>query len=772
MRTILFYILLLFFDYGHATAQMHYPAIIGQTPGGSGYHVNWDEPAGRLIIGCGTSIWIFDMTDPSDPVKIRQRPLLGPVNETAVYGDILFVAATHDGVYALDYESPDLEVIAHYDMRELGDTAAYGMFHSNDTLFIADYYQVRILVFDSLSQFNHIGSFGGERAFAVSRRGNYVAVGGHQLPLVSNGSISIYHLSDLSAPLAVWSSPWINWVQDLQFADQRDDILYICGGPETALFNKSNFFALQFDGMKLWSVDTFSVSNGIPGYAQQNIINMDSRNDTLFVATTAAWDINHLPLTYIPVIDANGLPDSSMMQIAKVTPGLWHFDVSLMHGTPYLAMSSEWLGVLISDVSELAFMDTLGFIKTGGWVTRSKVRDNMLWVCSEGYGMIAYDIDSLHFENGFWCESSLTHIHNPIGDEHFFSTDLEFLNDTLIMLNNSEVYSIPALLQGGQTVPVYEMNKHITSMKNVFTGMGQRMVATTNLLLNTRLEVFDPFDEENNYKSYYSELINNTYTGYTVSGDTIYYGKKMLNTWYLMAAKVTGDTVEKLDSIVLSMPWGFLSWHDVTGIAVDNGIIAVAYGRQFAVFYWNEEILEELYCDYANDRMAMDVALRNNYLYVADKFYGLRVFDVSSPDSAILVAQTRGSGGWLNVYGSQAVTLDSNNMIYLADFNAGILIIEAFDPLPVSIPHNSFNHGQMSVSICPNPFDKSAKMVTAENLDNAILTVYDANGRIMNTITSIFGNQIELNGEGMVPGVYIFSLVNKGRRAGGKFIIK
>ena len=317
MRTILFYILLLFFDYGHATAQMQYPAIIGQTPGGSGYHVNWDEPAGRLIIGCGTSIWIFDMTDPSDPVKIRQRPLLGPVNETAVYGDILFVAATHDGVYALDYESPDLEVIAHYDMSELGDTAAYGMFRSNDTLFIADYYQVRILVFDSLSQFNHVGSFGGERAFAVSRRGNYVAVGGHQLPLVSNGSISIYHLSDLSAPLAVWSSPWINWVQDLQFADQRDDILYICGGPETALFNKSNFFALQFDGMKLWSVDTFSVSNGIPGYAQQNIINMDSRNDTLFVATTAAWDINHLPFTYIPVIDANGVPDSSMMQIAK-----------------------------------------------------------------------------------------------------------------------------------------------------------------------------------------------------------------------------------------------------------------------------------------------------------------------------------------------------------------------------------------------------------------------------------------------------------------------
>lgn len=114
----------------------------------------------------------------------------------------------------------------------------------------------------------------------------------------------------------------------------------MCGGPGDIFFSKSSLFALQLSGNTLTPSDTFTVTGGIPGYAQMNIMNLDSRNDTLYVVTTAAYDITTLPFAYMPIIDATGLPNDTMKKIGIVVPGLWHFDATLMDGTPYIAMAS------------------------------------------------------------------------------------------------------------------------------------------------------------------------------------------------------------------------------------------------------------------------------------------------------------------------------------------------------------------------------------------------------------------------------------------------
>lgn len=85
-------------------------AVIGQTPGGGDYHVNWDSAGRRLIVGCGTSIWLYDCRDMHHIEVTAKQPLPGIINETDRYRDTLFVMATHDGVYGLDLSTKQLNV--------------------------------------------------------------------------------------------------------------------------------------------------------------------------------------------------------------------------------------------------------------------------------------------------------------------------------------------------------------------------------------------------------------------------------------------------------------------------------------------------------------------------------------------------------------------------------------------------------------------------------------------------------------------------------------
>ena len=62
---------------------------------------------------------------------VAMRPLHGLVNEMILDGNVLFAAATHDGLWALDARSETLRTLAHYPTP--GDSAAYDLKLVNDT---------------------------------------------------------------------------------------------------------------------------------------------------------------------------------------------------------------------------------------------------------------------------------------------------------------------------------------------------------------------------------------------------------------------------------------------------------------------------------------------------------------------------------------------------------------------------------------------------------------------------------------------------------------
>lgn len=755
-------------------SQIQQLSILGQTPGGAGFHTNWDSLNQRLIVGCGTSIWVYDMTSLADPVIIAKRPLKGIVNETDVYGNVLFAAATHDGLYAFDYTSPDLNVIAHIDMHA-SDSAAYDLWRSNDTLYVATKFNIRMYRFSG-SAFQYLGAFGPLNSFCVARRGDYIVAGGqgalYLTPTIGiRGCVSVYHKSNLLVPVATWQDSLFNFIQDVQFADLRDDIIYVCAGPENALFSKSNLIALQFTGSSLNPVDTFSVTGGIPFFAQLNIMNMDSRNDTLYVVTTAAWDGTLPALTYMPILDATGLPADTMRKIGTVTPGLWHFDAALMDGTPYIAMSSEWLGFIVSDITSGNPYDTLGIHNTGGWCVNNRFHDGTLWACHEGYGLVGYNRDSLLYSNGFHCDSKTMHIMDFFNN-HYFSSDVEFLNDSLMMLNNSEVYNISDWQQGvGDLQLAWDMNKNwMVHMRNIETNIGQRMVATfDNLTGKQWISLFNPFS--GGYANLAVDTTLSPAGGMFISGDTVYYGKSINNYRYLYAVKAENDQFIFLDSVKLNM--GFPFWpldHAVESIWVENGVVIVAYGQQFAWFTWSGNQLQQSGMEYEPSLIADGVVLKNNYAYIADRMYGMKVFDLSVPGTATLVAQAEGTGGWTNLYGSTSISVDSNGDIYLSDFHGGVFLIDAFDTSLQPI-HEMTSTGNLL--IYPNPTEGKVflKDLNIKKADAGI-RVFSADGRRIAPSIIILGDQIQIDCSGFPDGLYLIQVFSDGKAVGtGKFIL-
>jgi hypothetical protein len=115
---------------------------------------------------------------------------------------------------------------------------------------------------------------------------------------------------------------------------------------------------------------------------------------------------------------------------------------------------------------------------------------------------------------------------------------------------------------------------------------------------------------------------------------------------------------------------------------------------------------------------------------VADKFYGLKVFDISGITSADLVAESKGTGGWKNLYGSTSVSVDDLGNIYLSDYHAGVFLIEAYDIISredeLQIKGTGYDNG---VKIYPNPANTLVMIDVDHNLNINSAAVYDISGQ-------------------------------------------
>ncbi len=736
---------------------------IGQTPGGAANHVNYDSISHRLFVGAGTSLWVYDMTNPSNPIILAKRPFTGMINETILYNGVLFVAATHDGLYALDANSDTLSILDHADIIGTfgGDVGAYDMCMSGDTIFLADKFEVRRFKYNLSTGLTHITpNFNPWGSFCIAEKGNYIAIGKQPV-----GEIKIYNKNNLSSPVATWTDTLIHSVQNLRFSDLHDNILYVCGGPTNILFTESYLFALELSGNQLNAIDSFSV-NGLFGIAQSNITGIDSRNDTLYLATTGGISLSYgfPPLVYQPIIDATNLPSDTMKMIGYVN-NLWNFDVSLLRGTPYLATASEWLGVLMHNTTTSQnldgsyHIDTLPSVVTGGWTQKSEVRGDTLWVAHEGWGLAAYNIDSLMFSNGYMTDPIILHMYET-GSRHYFVGDFSFIDDTLLVLSNGTVYNLKPWQQGGLPDSSYNLNCSGV-LNNAYTDVGQRLVVGSEDLFgnNEKMLLFDPYDQTGiNLKTI--DIFNNP-KSITVKDDTVFYGYKDTANLvvYLVVAIIENDDFVKIDSIATSTN------AEINSIAVENNIVAIGKNGLIEWYSWDGNSFTLLNSYSSINLLTVDMSLKNGYLYVADKLHGVKIFDLS----ATFLAEYSKYVGWCDNFGNEDICVGDDGKIYLSDFNAGVVIIQPFDTTLSS--SESIATMNQTIKVYPNP---ASNNLTVEFKDNATrdISLSNMKGQVIIQQKNITGSKIILNTGNIAKGVYLLNITGKNENFSTKIVVK
>ncbi len=718
---------------------------LGQTPGGSGFHVNYDETSKKLFVGCGGTVRMYDATLEDSLVFIGYRPFFSLINETYVHGNVLYVAANHDGFWALDITQPHLPVLGHYPTP--GDTAAFDIDVYNDTLYFANRRKAIELTFSSSTGFQKIREFGNGNVYCVERRNNMIAVGSR---VFLAGKVEVFNKNDVNTPLGSYQHNLIAHLEDLQFADLKDSIIYLCGGFSN-LATKGEFWAFQFTGNSLDSIDRYTINGFIPGIASADIINMDSRNDTLYLATMAG--LYNLE-TDVPVLDATGLPDSSLQLIDHIRPGLWHFDVSLADGTDYLAISSEWIGFVWRNLNNSIPWDTSEVYFTGGWGNYSRMRGDTLWVAMEGYGLCAYKENDLLYSSGLNLDQELCHIFTQ------FVAGFDFIDDTLVWLSNHAIYNLKPWMEGGQPQLVGQAPGSGICVQVAETSLGKRIVSSTfnvlwSLDIDGVLQLYDPYDYPD-YTLIHSKEIEGSPKVFTVEHDSVWVGALVDSVWSVAVYKIEADTFR----LVAHAP----APNKVYSVSKDGNHIAVGCKLGGAAWYYfdgNNFIQEGSLPAFAHN--IIDINIKNNYIYVADRFEGLLVYDINLPGNPILVAQSYGSGGWDAAYGTTGIDVGMDGKIYLTDFHVGTMIIEAIDSsIVTAVPEIVMPENSEEITVYPNPagdyiFFNAGRFP----FDDAQIVIYDMTGRAVIERKMIYGKQYVMSLSCLKQGLYFYEIINK-----------
>ncbi|MBL7138169.1 MAG: hypothetical protein ISS17_05310 [Bacteroidales bacterium] len=267
---------------------------------------------------------------------------------------------------------------------------------------------------------------------------------------------------------------------------------------------------------------------------------------------------------------------------------------------------------------------------------------------------------------------------------------MAFVNDTLLLLSNGKFYNLQSWFQGGNPEFAGEIGFGCETIRAIQTNAGTRVIAgLSDLFLPIRqIALYNPYDSLQGYPLLDIDSTNSNVNGLLISGDTVFCGKKTGNTFYLAMFRVVNDSLILIDTVPAPA--------EINGISRDGSLVAVTCGMfWFSWYYIDGNTLVQMGTYFDWHFSPTGVYLKNNLVYTADKFYGLKVFQLSEPPEATLVAECRGTGGWTNMFGSTAVNVGSNQGRKVSSF----IIPELMPGSPIHIDRNGLPAGMYVCTI-------------------------------------------------------------------------
>jgi hypothetical protein len=372
--------------------------------------------------------------------------------------------------------------------------------------------------------------------------------------------------------------------------------------------------------------------------------------------------------------------------------------------------------------------------------------------------MYVYSIDSLMMGNSFMNDAILAHWENG-----GFNSAALYLNDSLLLMSTGDIWNVRPWKQGGSAYLYDQTNLGYVEMELLETSTGDRIVGTWATLDSTFIDMYDPYTASGQPDVILRDTSNNSYWALESAGDTIYYGKEIDSLMYLVAAKVVNDQFQLIDTIYFG--------EEIHAIDVEGSKIAV--GTQQSVFElgWNGNEMQVNNSFYDVNFAVRDIDLKNDYYYIADKFYGAQVIDMSA---GAVAAKYIGSEGWLNLFGSTSIFVRDDGVILLSDFHAGTFIIEKFDTTLIPQGIERPDDPEKGALVYPNPADQFITVLPDAGFHGSmVFSVFDLTGRLITRFKKSDCEPFNINTSLYEDGTYVYSLrAPDGKRYTGKFVVR
>jgi hypothetical protein len=278
------------------------------------------------------------------------------------------------------------------------------------------------------------------------------------------------------------------------------------------------------------------------------------------------------------------------------------------------------------------------------------------------------------------------------------------------------------------------------------------------------ISLFDPFSANSNALATINTLNNSK--SIFIKDDIVFYGSKNDTsssiTVYLVASEIQDSSFLTIDSINAGTG-------QINSIAIENNMVAVGKGNSIRFYNWDGSHFTYIDSIFDINMTEVNIELKNNYLYIADKKKGVIIIDVSD-NTYPIVGKFEGRGTWTNLFGSEDIEIADDGKIYLSDFNAGVIIIEAFDTTLASSV-KTITETNNNVKIYPNPATDIINIeINQENKLNYTISIFNVKGQ------KIFEHNYKKNNILLdlkfKKGVYIVEVSNKNFTENKKIIIK
>jgi hypothetical protein len=718
--------------------------LVGQALYSSAFRVEGE--GSRLYVGCGASVLIYDVSQPTAPQRLGAYRTEGEVSGLCARGDRLYVAAMLEGVLILDVSDPGNPTRLGVVENAAGG-AAMSVFVRNDTAYVADG-AGELLVADCSDPENPtvLGTWNpGAGMIMMDLRVLGDLVFAVRTSPVFPSRLTILDVSDpqdirrLGNPVTGY---WASYALDV--------------APDTTVF-VANGFGIAWGGpYQLLVYDASDPEDPvrIGRYTHPNPrgtgCDVVVRDGAIYFAAGYLSDMERGGDTWYPnflVFDRDAISDG-MEPVGQLMTE--NFTLGLDVLGPYAYVADEWAGVQVVRVSVPTQPEIVARIDTGGYPFDVAVSGRRAYVPAKGGKLRIVDLTDpanpqelapVHTPGPAWSVAAA-------GSRLYVGEGFDFVQGlpglTILDIGGEEPQFLGRYQAEGDTTYYYDLAVRGDTVY-VANGLGG-------------LRILDATDPQA------VELVSLS----EVPGMVM--GIHLADTLAYLAAREGGLRIWSVTDPANPVEVG--AWTEVDtvwAVLERDGILYLACGYDGVATLDATDPVHPTLLDLHPTEGAYKLDVWHRWIYVADGTGGLRVLDATDPAALT-------DAGFYDTPSFATGVVAGRDTVYVTDQTAGLLVLHseraasAVEP----VPDEPAPPSAVGVSCWPNPFRAEATLRFGSVATVGSVEIFDVGGRRVRLLQAspVAGGVLEARWDGrddsgrpVTPGVYFFSL-----RAGSEVV--